>query len=67
MAFVSFWLKMIYCQHTNDASSATIVVVRESMKESEIQIIAYRPNKTVRLDVRLENEMVWRNIDEESK
>jgi hypothetical protein len=37
------------------------------MKESEIQIIAYRPNKIVRLDVRLENEMVWLNIDEESK
>ena len=37
------------------------------MKESEIQIIAYRPNMTVRLDVRFENVMVWLNIDEECK
>ena len=37
------------------------------MKEAENQIIVYEPNETIRLDVRLENEMVWLNIDEESK
>jgi hypothetical protein len=31
------------------------------MSEKENQIVVYRPNETVRLDVRLENEMVWLN------
>ena len=29
------------------------------MSEKENQIVVYRPNETVRLDVRLENETVW--------
>ena len=29
------------------------------MTASENQIVAYQPNETVRLDVRLENETVW--------
>ena len=31
------------------------------MSEKENQIVVYRPNETVRLDVRLENETVWLN------
>ena len=31
------------------------------MNANENQIIVYQPNKTVRLDVRLENETVWLN------
>ena len=31
------------------------------MSEKENQIVVYQPNETVRLDVRLENEMVWLN------
>ena len=31
------------------------------MSEKENQIVAYQPNETVRLDVRLENETVWLN------
>ena len=29
------------------------------MSASENQIVVYKPNETVRLDVRLENETVW--------
>jgi len=29
------------------------------MIASENQIVVYQPNETVRLEVRLENEMVW--------
>ena len=31
------------------------------MTANENQIVAYQPNETVRLDVRLENETVWLN------
>ena len=30
------------------------------MTANENQIVVYQPNETVRLDVRLENETVWR-------
>ena len=30
------------------------------MNASENQIVVYQPNETVRLDVRLENETMWR-------
>ena len=31
------------------------------MSESKNEIVVYRPNETIRLDVRLENETVWLN------
>ena len=38
---------------------ATLPIHKTMMHTAENQIVVYQPNKTVRLDVRLENETVW--------